>query len=327
MTIIDVHTHFLPEAYLDTLAELDQPVGVEYHDGERFLSIPHGTIPMPDGFTDVEERIRWMDGNGIDKTAISISTPNPNEAPFSVGESTQLVRNLNDGFAAVRSAHPDRFLAMGAIPFRDPEEALAELDRITGDLGLDGVTLPTSVRDRILSDPEFAPIFERLDELNLPAFMHPRRNALSDEMKRTEEYMNPLAIFPSETTIQVCRLLFNGFFDTYDFPLIVAHLGGTLPYLAGRLERGRRVYSGPDEPPERPVMDHLSDFYYDSISFHPPAIRAAIETVGVDRLVLGTDYPFVVGDFDETASSIEAAVPDEADREMVYGETAEQLFS
>lgn len=323
--IVDAHTHYLPPRFLDTLRDLDGPVGVEEYDGETMLRHGHGSIPLFPGFTDVEERVAWMAEHGIDRTVVSVSTPNPYEGPFSAEESTRLVRAINEGNAALRVEHPDVFVPLGMLPLRQPEEAAAELDRIV-DFDLAGIALPTAVGDRKLSHPDFAPVFDRLDRLGLPAFVHPRPNEVSAALPPEEWHVNTLAVFPSETTIQLCRLLMDGFFDRHDFDVLVAHLGGTLPYLAGRLERGRRAFTGDEGPPQRPILEYLREFYYDAISFHPPAIHTAVETVGADRLLFGTDYPFGIEDAGWARESIEAAIPDERDREAVFGRTALELF-
>lgn len=323
---IDAHTHFLPEAYLDLLRERDGPVRVEAAaGGGGVIHHGHGSIPLFDGFVDVEARVAWMDEHGIDRTVVSVSTPNPYEGPFSPADSTRFVRAINDGNAALRDEHPDLFVPLGMLPLREPEAAVAELDRIV-DLDLAGVALPTAVRDRKLSDPDLEPVFDALERSGLPAFVHPRPNEVSTALPAEEWHVNTLAVFPSETTIQLCRLLLDGFFDRHDLDLFVAHLGGALPYLAGRLERGRRAFADPDGPPARPIVEYLREWHYDAISFHPPAIRAAVETVGADRLLFGTDYPFGIEDAAWTAETVEAALPDLTDREAVFGGTAAALF-
>lgn len=323
--LVDAHTHYLPQQYLDELADLGGPVGVEAREDGAVLHHGHGSIPLFPGFTDVDERVRWMAEHGIDRTVVSVSTPNPYEGPFSAEETTRLVRAINEGNARLRDEHPEVFVPLGMLPLRQPEAAVAELDRID-DLELAGVALPTAVGDRKLSHPDLEPVFDRLDRLGLPAFVHPRPNEVSEALPAEEWHVNTLAVFPSETTIQLCRLLMDGFFDRYDIDLLVAHLGGALPYLAGRLERGRRAFSGEGEPPDRPVVEYLREFHYDVISFHPPAIRAAVETVGVDRLLFGTDYPFGIEDADWTIESVETAIPDGDDREAVFGGNAVDLF-
>lgn len=323
--IVDAHTHYLPESFLDRLRDLDGPVRLEQEASGAVIHHGHGSFPLQAGFTDVDARVDWMTDHGIDRTVVSVSTPSPYEGPFSPDESTDLVRAINTGNAALLDDHPDVFVPLGMLPLHQPEAALDELDRIV-DLGLSGIALPTAVRDRKLSHPALEPVFDALDSAGLPAFIHPRPNELSDALPSDEWFINTVTVFPSETTIQLSRLLMDGFFDRHEFDLFVAHLGGTLPYLAGRLERGRREFWSDGDTPARPVIDYLREFYYDTISFHPPAIRAAIETVGVDRLLFGTDYPFGIEDAAWTVESVSTAIPDETEREAVFSGTATELF-
>ncbi len=326
MARIDVHTHFLPEAYRDTLDDIGKRVRVvERGDNPRIIH-QLDTVPLNPGFVDPAARVEWMDEHNVEKTIVSVSTPNPNEGPFTPAESTDLVKAINTGFGTLQAEHSDRIAALGSLPLRQPEIAVEELDRIASDLDLAGVAIPTSVRGRKLSHDSLEPIFDRLDELELTAFMHPRPNALSQQLEEEEWYTTPMAIFPSETTIELCRLIFDGFFDRHDFDLVVGHLGGTLPYLTGRLERGRDEFIGDGSPPEQPIPAYLEEFYYDVISFHPPAIRAAFETAGVEQFVFGTDYPFGIENATETIQSVEAALPSDADPDLVNAATARDLF-
>ncbi|MFC7239728.1 amidohydrolase family protein [Saliphagus sp. GCM10025317] len=322
---IDCHTHFLPAPFRGHLREADGEVRIERRGDQDFVCHTTGSFPLFPGFRDSEVRLEWMDDHDIDTTLASVSTPNPNEGPISVDESRTLVRAINDGFADLQDEYPGRIAGLGTLPLREPDESVAELDRIA-DLGLAGVALPTTVRGKKLSHPDLEPVFDRLDELDLTAVMHPGRNEVSHTFEDDEWIFNPLAVFPTETTIQVARLIFDGFFDRHDFDLVVYHMGGALPYLVGRLERGRDQFrSDPNQHPERPVVEYLQEFYYDTISFHPPAMNLAMETVGAEHLLFGTDYPFGMEKADQTLDDLEG-LDLAGKRAGVMGETANELF-
>lgn len=332
---VDVHNHFLPEPYVDLLLDWDTPVGLERSDGQLYMvhersgtaSVKAGDrIPLNEGFTDLQPRLEWMDAHDVDRTVVSVSTPNPLAEAFTPEQSTELTRAINDGFAAAQDQHPDAIAGLGHLPLREPEAAVAEVDRIATDLDLSGIALPTSIPEGKLSADRLAPVFEAVDEHDLTVFFHPHGNALSDTLDPDESFLSPLVVFPTETTLQIARLLYDGFFDTYDFDVVLPHMGGTLLHLAGRIDRGRQEIDDSDAPPAESVLDTLGECYYDTISFHRPALRAAIETVGVEQFVFGTDYAFDEEDTETLVADLEAVVTDEADRRRIAAETARELF-
>ena len=323
---VDMHTHFLPEPYRNLLREWDKSVRIEDRDGSPFVVHTTGSFPLFPGFRDLDARLKWMDEHDFDVTVASVSTPTPYEGPFTVDESTELARAVNDGYADMEEETGGRVVGLGSLPLRDPEASLEELDRIQ-ELGLAGVALPSTVRGEKLSDPELEPVFDALDDSGLTAFMHPCRNSLSQELGDDEWFFNPLGVFPAETGIQIGRLIFDGFFDRHDFDLVLSHLGGVLPYLVGRFERGRDQFrSGPDDSPEREVLDYVREFYYDTISFHVPAIEMTIETVGADHVVFGSDYPFGMEKVGETLENVEELDLEDDAYADVMGETSAELF-
>lgn len=334
MRTVDVQTHFLPDQYLEALGSKSRSVTVTERDGTPYISHEHDSFPLYPGFTDLETRIEWMDDHGIDVGLVSVSKPSPNEGPFTVEESVDLARALNDGYAAASDAHPDRIGGLACLPMRDPAAAVEEVDRAVDDLGLAGVALKTTVRGTPLSDPAFEPVFERIAERDLSAFVHPRYNELTESMSPEEWMLKPMVIFPTETTVQFSRLIFDGFFDRFSgIPFVVAHLGGALPSLAGRLETAydiaqERVAGAADAdelPAHRPTQ-YLEGLYYDAIAHHPPALRCAIETVGADRLLFASDYPFEAEDADGTLRDLDNLDLTDAERAGILGVTARELF-
>lgn len=332
---IDVHNHLLPDPYVDRLLEWETPVGLEADDDGLYMvhqrsgtaSVAAGNrIPVNEGFTDIEARIEWMAEHDVDRTLVSVSTPNPLDGTFTTAQSTELIRAINDGYADLQSRYPDRVAGLGMLPLRDPESAVAEVDRIADDLDLCGIALPTSVDGEKLSSPALAPVFERVDQRGLTAFLHPHGNALSDELGNDESFLNPLAVFPVETTFQLIRLIYDGFFDRHEFDAVLSHMGGALLHLAGRFDRGRSEIDDPAAGPDQPIVEYVERFYYDCISFHRPALRAAIDTVGVDQFVFGTDFPFDEEDTRTIVADLEAVVPEESDRERIMSSTAADLF-
>ena len=323
---IDAHTHFLPAPYRELLHREGQSVRIEAGKTRPQVVHTHGSFPLFAGFYDLDSRREWMQQWGIDHTIASVSTPNPNEGPQAVETTVKWARAINDGFADVQADHPDRISCLGSLPFRDPEAATAEVDRIV-DLGLRGVAIPTSVRGRSLADGRYEAIFDAIDGHGLTAFVHPQPNALSETFTGAEGVLNPVVIFPTETTVQVARLIFDGFFDRWSFDVVLAHMGGALPYLLGRLERGRRVFrSESDVGPREGISTYLERVYYDTISFHPPAIELAIETVGIDRLVFGSDHPFGMEDIESSLADIDSLDLTDDELDAVMHRTAATVY-
>lgn len=324
---VDVHTHFLPKAYRDLLQKWGASVRVENHGGTPH-AVYHGAVrEITPGFRDLAARAEWMADNDVDLTLASISNPSPHDDAFSDDKSVELVQAINDGFAAAQDTRPDEFTGLGTIPFRDPEVAVSEVDRIASDLDLSGVAVPTAVCGKQLSDPDFEPVFDRIVGHDLPVFLHPTRNVVSDRLHPDERGLDPTVVFPVDTTIAVSRLIWNGFFDRHDIDLLIAHMGGTLPYLIGRLERGhQRFRDEPGTPPKRPMLDYIEEFYYDAISFHGPALRAAIETVGADHLCFGTDYPFAMENAQATTADVKVCVSTAEAEHAIMHENAAELF-
>jgi aminocarboxymuconate-semialdehyde decarboxylase len=332
MRTVDVQTHFLPEQYLEALGAKSRSVSVTDRDGMPYISHEHDSFPLYPGFTDLETRIEWMDEHDIDVGLLSVSKPSPNEGPFTVEESVELAHALNDGYAEASDAYPDRLGGLACLPMRDPEAAIDEVDRVVDELGLAGIALKTTVRGTPLSDPAFEPVFERIETRGLSVFVHPRYNELTDSMGPEEWMLKPMIIFPTETTVQFSRLIFDGFFDRFsEIPFVVAHLGGALPYLAGRLETAydiaqERVAGDADELPDHRPTHYLEHLYYDAIAHHTPALRCAIETVGADRLLFASDYPFEAEDADGTMRDLDELDLTDQERAGILGGTAAALF-
>lgn len=227
---------------------------------------------------------------------VSVSKPNPNEGSFTVKESMGLARALNDGYATARNTYSDRLSGLACLPLRDPEAAVAEVDRVATGLDLAGIDLPASVWGTPLSHLEFEPVFARTDKLGLNAFVPPRYNCLNEELDDLEWMLKPVLIFPTETTFQIARLIFDGFFVRHDFDMVLAYLGGTILYPLGRLETAQRIgqerfEDGHAHVPDRSVREYIEEFYYDTIAHNPHALRMAIEIIGVDHLLFAIDYP------------------------------------
>ena len=283
--------------------------------GSRFLTI---TPQMHDPAQRVEE----MDETGIDLQIISVTTP---QVYFLEGQPcVDLSRICNDYLAEMVQQYPTRFRALASVPLTaDSDAAVKEFERCLDDLNMVGAIIGANINGRPIDDPAFAPFYEVLNARKSTMLIHPMVPAGIEVMNNYA--LAPLVGFMMDTTLAVARLIFSGFFDTYpDVKVIVGHLGATAPYLAGRLDIGYRSY--PDcKGIEQAPSEYLKRMYYDTVSFHIPALHCAAETVGADRIVFGSDYPHVIGDVAGATKVIEEALPASA-LPGILGDTAAEMF-
>uniref|UniRef100_A0A831TIS3 Amidohydrolase n=1 Tax=Thermorudis peleae TaxID=1382356 RepID=A0A831TIS3_9BACT len=320
---IDVHTHVQPPEFLEALVasgryechQDDAGHIVVREKGARFLT----TTPQ---MHDPAQRVEEMDASGIDVQIVSVTTP---QVYFLQGQACiDLARRCNDYLAGVVQQYPDRFRALASVPLTAGADAAArELERCLDDLGMVGVLVGANIDGRPIDAPEFAPFYEEVNRRGTVMFIHPMVPAGVEVM--ADYALAPLVGFMMDTTLAVARLIFSGFFERFPrVRVLVGHLGASIPYLAGRLDIGYRSYPDCQRIP-CPPSEYIRRLYLDTVSFHEPALRCALETVGPDRIVFGSDYPHVIGDVGSAARSVEATVPSDS-RERILGGTAARLF-
>jgi aminocarboxymuconate-semialdehyde decarboxylase len=211
---------------------------------------------------------------------------------------------VNDKYAGIKDRHPDRLRCLASVPLGTGAE-VEELERAIVHLGLDGLIVGTNVHGRTLDDPSFDAFWRRVDELAVPVLLHPMTPMVGTRYLDRFALV-PLVGFPFDTTLAVMRLVWSGF--QAKFPrvkLIAAHAGGALAYLTGRFEIGYDAYDEYRQVPLRP-SEALRRIWYDTIGYHPPALRCLAESVGVAQIVFGTDYPHVIGHAERVIASLEA---------------------
>ena len=315
----DLHTHYYPPAYFDKIRELPSefsfdksPSGqtIITYRGARFFGV---TPPM----TDVAKRIEDMDRVGIDVEVVSLSTPNVffADAQHQPG----IARMVNDAYAELVAKHPTRFKAFASIPMDSPDEALRELHRAIDELKMNGVILLSNIGGKPLTSPEYRAFFAEANQMKLCILLHPMLPANTDPFR--EYVLGPIVGFMFDTTLAVARMCFDGMFKEFpDIRWIVAHLGGAMPYLMERMDNGWR-----DFPECRAKIDelpstYLKRLYYDTVNFNPHMLRMVREMIGADRMVMGSDYPHLLGSIDRAVSSIEGLdIPDEEKRRIFEG--------
>jgi len=293
---IDVHAHFYPERFLAAVETWGAPFGarVDRSDPRGPVLVAPGTPtrPLEPRFFDLPARLRSMDRQGVEVQALSLTIPMVYWADGAAGH--RLARAFNDAASEAHTAHPDRFVGCATLPMQDPPRAAQELERASGLPGIRAVYLGTNVTGRELSDPAFFPIFERCQALKLPVLLHPITVIGAERLQPF--YLHNLLGNPFDTAVAAAHLVFGGVLDRLpQLQVCLPHAGGALPYLAGRLQRGQRVRPEAQKAARRPVRTYLRRFSYDTISHDPRALRYLIDTVGADRVMLGSDFCFDMG--------------------------------
>ena len=323
--VIDVHTHMLSEAWVAALQahggpryEVRSVVGGQravHLDGAPFMTL------MP-GMFDYGMRIAMMDEVGIDVSIVSLTCPNVFWGGREVSRDT--ARAINDDMARAQARWPDRIRWFATLPWQHAGDARAELERACGE-GAVGVMVLGNIAGAHLTDPSFAQVWEAIDRRGLPVLLHP--TAPPGNREQALETYNLIASigFMWDTTLAVTRMIVDGFVDRYaSLKLIVSHAGGTLPYLAGRLDMcHERMPACRVKISERPST-YLRRLWYDSIAYAPEALDLCLQVAGTDRVLFGSDYPHNIGD-PKRLLGLVAALPEEA-RDAVRGDNAQRVF-
>jgi aminocarboxymuconate-semialdehyde decarboxylase len=239
-----------------------------------------------------EDRFKAMDEQGIDLEAISINAF-WYKTDRDVAE--KLIKLQNEKLAELVAAHPDRFVAFATVAMQHPDLAVAQLEYGIKKLGLRGMSVAGSVDGMELSDPKFHPIWAKAEELGCLVFMHPvGTKELAPRLKGNGGLENTIGN-PLETTLALSHMIYEGTLDRFPgLKLCAAHGGGYLPFYAPRSDAICVTF--PDRCAavklQKSPTEYLKQFYYDSLVFTPEALKALIAEVGVDHIMMGTDYPF-----------------------------------
>lgn len=323
---LDLHTHYYPPIYFDKIRDLPSefsfdksPSGqtiIKYR-GARFF----GVTPA---MTNVAQRLEDMDRVGIDVEVISLSTPNVFFTD--AAHQPEIARMVNDAYAELIAQYPTRFKGFASIPMDDPDAALAELHRAIGELKLNGVILLSNIGGKPLTSPEYRQFFAEANRIKLCILLHPMLPANTDPFR--EYVLGPIVGFMFDTTLAVARMCFDGMLREFpDIRWIVGHLGGAVPYLMERMDNGWR-----DFPECRAQIDelpstYLKRLYYDTVNFNPYMLKMVREMIGADHMVMGSDYPHLLGSIDRAVSSIESLDIPDAEKQRIFEGTALSILN
>ena len=317
MTKFDLHTHFYTAQFFQTIRDLPSefsfgasPSGqtIITYRGARFF----GVTPA---MTNVAQRLEDMDRVGIDVEVVSLSTPNV----FFAGADHQpaVARMINDSYAELIATHPKRFKGFASIPMDAPDAALNELQRALGELKLNGVILLSNIGGQPLTSPQYRPFFEEANRMKLCILLHPMLPANTDPFR--EYVLGPIVGFMFDTTLAVARMCYDGMFrDFPDIRWIVGHLGGAVPYLMERMDNGYRDFVECRAKIDELPSTYLKRLYYDTVNFNSHMLLMVRNMIGADQMVMGSDYPYLLGSIDRAVSAIENLDVPEAEKQRIF---------
>ena len=334
MKKIDFEAHFYTADYVRAMYENDGYPRFKDHPQtlkRRLWYSANVGQPFGDFLLDAlldlgEQRLSTMDACGIDMQALSLSAPGLEQLDPAVG--TDLSRKANDALATVIQKYPERFLGYAALAPKRPQEAAAELQRAVKDLGFIGWNTHSNFGDSYLDAEAYWPILEMAAKLEVPVYLHPTVPAIPNAWTYGFALAGAPFGFGFETALCMMRLIYSGVFDRYPgLKIILGHLGEALPFLFKRIDW---AYVRPFDPEARPKLnkkpsEYLKNnvFITTSGNYYTPAFRCTYEAMGIDRILLGTDYPYE--DTRECMQFLEHLPISEEEKQMVYFRNAEAL--
>jgi len=323
---IDMHSHVLVPA----AAALVQP-----HVDLSLVPLAHFSLPPTKALNrkqdadrrpnmlEVGIRLADMDAAGIDMQVIMPPPPQCTyTVPLDIG--VQAARMVNDGMAEFVARRPDRFVALGTVPMQDGQAAADELERGMRELGLKGVQVLTNVNGNELSDPAYAAFWAKAEALGAVVLLHP--NGFTEAGRMTRKYFNNVIGNPLETTLALHYLIFDGVLERHPaLKVIAVHGGGYLAGYSGRIDHAWGARSDVRADLPHPPTTYLKRVFFDTVVFTPHQLRNLVDVFGVEKLLMGTDYPYDMAESDPVGHLASAGL-DEASFAAIAGGNAKALF-
>jgi len=308
---IDVHAHYVPPDSLKVASEIGKRHNLKMAKNERGRDIvtrdgkPFLT-QLKAEFSDLDLRLSIMDQQGVDMQALS-----PASTYFcywmAAEESLEFARWFNGQLAEAVAKHPKRLVALGSVPMQDAGKAVTELERAMTQLGLRGVEVASNINGRYFDDPGFDPFWEAAQALDALIFVHPTQVAGADRMK--EFNLSNLIGNPTDTSLAFAKLIFGGVLERFPrLKFLLAHAGGFLPYTWGRLDRGYRIQDSATAKIPKPPSEYVKLLHFDTITHSAMALEYLVANFGADHVLLGSDYPYDMGDPEPVESLHQAKI-------------------
>ena len=324
MRIVDFHNHYYPPEYVEALRKSTSVVKVTYDDeGNPCVHYPGDYNILVPGHRDLDFREHVLEAHGVDTQVLSFTTPGVHVEP--PAQAVRFARQINDAFAKATRKRHHRFTALATLPLNDPAASVVELERAMNALGLPGAMVFSNVNHVALSDERFAPLWQKADELGAVISIHPTDPAGVEAM--LDYHLMPLVGFLMDTTLAASKLVFSGIVERHPkIRWVLTHMGGAIPYLAERLDRGYTAFADCRRNINRPPSEYLKTFYFDTVNFNPQAVRLAIAFAGADHILAGSDYPHQIGSIPLMLDTINKLDVEEDVRRNILGGNAARLL-
>jgi aminocarboxymuconate-semialdehyde decarboxylase len=314
---IDVHAHWVPDAYSKALTQLGRPT----------TSI-HSPLEMD---FNLDKRLQWMDEHGVQMHVLTLDGGMPWQW-VSPADGARLAQMVNDAAVEAHTKYPTRFIAGIELPIRQPDLAVKELNRMAGKPGMRAIHLPNSMENNdYLFQAAYDPLWARCEELGYPVLFHPidgeeniygGKERLGNALAASANLNNTLG-FTFEAATTAAKFIITGTLDRFPkLEIVLPHSGGCFPYIAGRIERG---LTAKKFKLQRPFREYIRRFHYDSLAFYPETLRFLITLVGSDRVVIGSD-DYAPMDVEEPNALVAQLNLPVQDRNRILRENATRLF-
>jgi aminocarboxymuconate-semialdehyde decarboxylase len=322
--IIDVHNHFYPPEYLDALKAGDSAVTLTIDaEGNPCVHYPGDYNVAVRGHRDIAYRQGVLEKEGVDTQIITFTTPGTHvETPE---RAVRFARMVNDAYAKIVKERGPRFSTLATLPLNDVAGSVAELSRAMTKLAFPGAMVFSNVNGVALADARYEPLWAEANKLHAVIHIHPTDPVGVEAMK--DYWLMPLVGFLFDTTLAAAKLVFAGVPERYpNIKWVLSHLGGAIPYLAERLDRGYAAF--PDCRADIAIKpsEYLRRFYFDTVNFDPVAVRLAVDFAGVSQILAGSDYPHQIGSIPKMKSSLAALKVSEKELAQILGGNAKALY-
>jgi len=320
---LDIHSHVMIEA----AAELVKPHLPPAHATAAQDTIALGKKQDADRrsrLTTLNERLADLDAMGI---AVQAIKPTPMQCYYNVPSEIALkaARMINDGLAEFAARRPDRFVPFGTVPLPDADAAASELERCMRTMGFKGVQILTNVDGRELSDPAFDPFWAKAEALRALVVIHPQGFTAPGRLARY--YFNNVIGNPLDTTIAVHNLIFDGVLERFpDLRILAVHGGAFAAAYSGRMDHAWGARSDSHGALPKPPTHYLRKFYFDTVVFTPHQLENLVRVFGPDRILMGTDYPYDMGEYDPVGHVASVEGFDDKTIAAIAGGNARKLF-